>query len=108
MKDFTFIAWCSYGTEETEIEVELSNKDAKKLERYGRQPDIYEDGFANCEALEDIYKKVYEIAVAQMTEEIREYGDDDHLDDPDWRVDNTYECGVEFPLDFEDSFSDED
>ena len=107
MKDFTFIAWCSYGTEETEVEVSLSDKDARKLERYGRQPEIYADGFANCEDLEDIYNKVYAIAVEQMTEEIREYGDEDHGDDPDWQVDNTYECGVEFPLEFEASLSDD-
>ena len=105
MKEFTFIAWCRFGkldSGETEVEVELTNDEAEKLEHYGRQEDIYWEGFANCEPLKDIYKKVYAIAVEQMTEEIRDYGDDDHTDDPDWVVDDTYACGVEFPREFEE------
>lgn len=102
MKEYTFIAWCSEYSEETEVGVELTNKEAKLLEKYGKQSDYYWDGFENCEPLAEIYQKVYEIAVEQMTEEIREWGDDDNAEDPNWRADNTYVCGVNFPAEFED------
>ena len=108
MKEFTFPAWCSYGTEYSEVCVELTNEEAKLLEQYGRQEDVYAEGFENCEPLKDIYDKGYAIAVEQMTEEIREFGDDDHTEDPDWKVNHTYSCGVEFPEEFEDVSSDDE
>lgn len=110
MDEYTFPAWCRFGKlycGETEVTVELTDEEAKMLERYGRQEDIYWDGFANCELLEELYKKVYAIAVEQMTEEIRCYGDDDHASDPDWVVDDSYACGVEFPIEFEDMLIEE-
>lgn len=105
MEEYTFPAWCRLGEVylgETEVAVELTNKEAKMLEQYGRHPDIFGDGFANCEPLKDLYKKVYAIAVEQMTEAIRYFGDDDHANDPEWVVDDSYACGVEFPSEFED------
>jgi hypothetical protein len=33
---------------------------------------------------------------------MRDFGDDDHASDPDWKVDDTYACGVNFPFEFED------
>ena len=112
MKEFTFPAWCRFGkldSGETLIEdVELTDEEAERLIKYGTQAEIYYDGFSECEELEDIYKKVYALAVKQMTEEIREFGDDDHTNDPDWVVDDTYACGVEFPSEFEDVLVEED
>ena len=108
MKEFTFPAWSSYGTEYSEVCVELTNEEAELLEHYGRQEDIYAEGFENCEPLKDIYDKVYALAVEQMTDEIREFGDDDHTEDSDWKVDDTYACGVEFPSEFEEMLSEED
>lgn len=110
MKDFTFTAWCRFGrgdSGETEVEVELTDEEAERLERYGRQTDVYWDGFANCEPLKDIYKKVYAIAVEQMTEETRDFGDEEYASDPNWEVDDTYACGVEFPSEFEDMLIEE-
>lgn len=110
MEKYTFPAWCSLGglySGETEVEVELTNEEAKMLEQYGRQEDIFRDGFANCEPLKDLYKKVYAIAVEQMTEAIRYFGYDDHAKDPKWVVDDSYACGVEFPSEFEDMLHEE-
>ena len=106
MIEYAFIASCTYGTESTEVIVELSNRDGAKLERYGKKSEYYYDGFENCEPLSDIYKKVYKIAVEQMTEEIREAGEDDCCDDPDWVCDDTYACWVDFPAEFEDELED--
>jgi hypothetical protein len=106
MQEYTFPAWCYLG--ETEVEVELTDEEAKLLERLGRNPDIFYDGFSECEELKDLYNKIYAIAVKQMTEEIRDFGDDDHADDPDWVVDDTYACGVEFPSEFEDMLIEEE
>lgn len=111
MKEFTFTAWCRFGrfdSGETQIDVELTDEEAERLVKYGTQPDIYYDGFSECEELEDVYKKVYALAIEQMTEEIRDFGDDDNADDPDWVVDDTYACGVNFPEEFEDMLEEEE
>ncbi len=106
MREFTFIAYCTIGrgSGETYVDVELTEKEAKKLIRYGTDPDIYYDEFENCEKLKDIYKKVYEIAVAQITDELREtdWLEDKYKSDPNWRADDVYPCCVNFPEEFED------
>ena len=110
MQEFTFPAWCSFGTEYTYVDVELSDRDAKKLIRYGTKSDVFYGGFADCEELSTIYKKVYKIAVEQMTEEIRESGDLDekYAEDDTWRADKLYTCGVDFPEEFEDMLENEE
>ena len=113
MKEFTFIAYCTYGrgdSGETYVDVELTEKEAKKLIKYGTNPDIYYNDFENCEELKDIYDKVYAIAVEQMTDELRDYGGfaEEHIDDPNWKVDDTYHCGVNFPEEFEDMLDEEE
>lgn len=115
MKEYTFTAYCRFGkgdSGESEVEVELTDEEAKRLEFYGTQADIYYNDFYNSKELKDIYDKVYAIAVDQMTEEMREYGDFDEdeaekISDPNWKVDDMYACGVNFPWDFEDMLVDE-
>lgn len=112
MKDFTFIAWCRFGrgdSGETEVEVELTDEEAERLISYGTKADIYYNDFSNCKELKDIYKKVYSIAIDQMTEEMRE-GDlyKDEISNPNWKVNHTFACGVEFPREFEDVLVEED
>ena len=105
MKNFTFTAYCTFGkgdSGETEVEVELTDEEAERLIKFGTQPDIYYGGFSRCEELKDLYKRIYNLAVDQMTEETRDFGDDDHALDPDWKVDRTYACGVNFPNEFEE------
>jgi hypothetical protein len=111
MKEFTFGAWCRYGkgdSGESWVDVELTDEEAERLISYGTRADIYYGGFSECEELKDIYERVYPIAVEQMTEELREFGDLDRedLNDPNWKVDALYPCGVEFPSEFEDILSD--
>lgn len=106
MKEFTFIAWCRFGrfdSGETEVEVELTDEESERLITHGTNADTYYNGFSECEELKDIYKKVYSIAVAQMTDEMRDYGelDEDELNNPNWEVDDSYACGVNFPSEFE-------
>lgn len=111
MKEFTFTAYCTFGkgdSGETEVEVELTDEEAERLIKYGTQPDIYYDGFSRCKELENLYQRIYALAVDQMTEEMRDFGDDDHSDDPDWQVDDTYACGVNFPAEFEDMLIEEE
>lgn len=110
MKEYTFIAYCTFGrgdSGETEVEVELTEEEAEKLEHYGKQADIYHNGFRSCEPLKDLYAKIYAIAVEQMTEEMLDYGNDDHSDNPNWQVDDDYACGVNFPREFEELLEDE-
>ena len=114
MQEFTFTAWCDRGTRgigETYVDVELTEKEAKKLVRYGTKSDVFYDGFSECERLKAIYEKVYAIAVAQMTDEIRDFGgqiEGENIDDPNWKVDDVYRCGVEFPEEFEDMLDEEE
>lgn len=112
MKEFTFIAWCRFGrgdSGETEVEVELTDEEAERLYTYGTNADVYHEGFSACKELKDIYKKIYSIAVDQMTEEMRDFGElgEAELNNSNWQVDDTYACGVEFPRDFEDMLPEE-
>ena len=112
MKEFTFTAYCTFGkgdSGESWIDVELTDEEAESLEKYGTQPDIYYNGFSQCKELEDLYKKLYDIAVDQMTEEMRDFGDleEKYANDPNWKVDDLYPCGVNFPTDFEDMLPEE-
>lgn len=107
MKEFTFTAWCSFGkgdSGESWIDVELTNEEAERLIKYGTKAEVFYDDFANCEELKDIYERVYALAVEQMTEELKEFGDldDKYRSDPNWKVDDLYPCGVNFPSEFED------
>lgn len=112
MQEFTFPAYCTFGSGdsgETFVDVELTEKEAKKLIKYGTNPDIYYDDFENCEELKDLYNKIYALAIEQMTDELRDFGDldDEYANNPDWKVDDTYQCGVNFPDEFEDMLVDE-
>lgn len=110
MKEYTFTAYCTFGkgdSGETEIEVVLTDEEAERLVKFGTQPDIYYNGFYLCKELKDLYSKIYNLAVDQMTEEMRDFGDEDHSDDPNWKVDDTYACGVNFPAEFEDLFEED-
>ena len=108
MKEFTFIAYCSYGkgdSGETWVDVELTDEEAEQLIKYGTDPDYFYDGFNECEELSELYDKIYEIAVAQITEELRDADwleEEDGINDPEWRADYLYSCGVNFPEEFEE------
>lgn len=113
MKEFTFTAYCTFGkgdSGETEIEVELTDDEAERLVKFGTQPNIYYNGFYLCKELKDLYSKIYTLAVEQMTEEMRDFGDleEKYANDPNWQVDDLYACGVNFPREFEDMLSEEE
>lgn len=113
MKEYTFIAYCTFGkadSGESWIDVELTDEEAEKLIKFGTQPDIYYNGFSRCKELEDLYQKIYALAVEQMTEEMRDFGDLDekYANDPNWEVDDLYACGVNFPTEFEELLLEEE
>ena len=112
MKEFTFTAYCTYGkgdSVESWIDVELTDEEAERLIEYGTQAEVYYNGFYECEELRDIYDKIYALAVEQMTEELREGDlDEEYADNPNWKVDDTYQCGVNFPDEFEDMLDEEE
>lgn len=113
MKEFTFIACCNYGaghSEESCVDVELTDEEAEELLKYGSQAEIYYNSFFKCEELKALYKKVYDIAIKQMTEELKEWGDldDKYVNDPNWKVDDLYSCEVDFPKEFEDMLPEEE
>ena len=113
MKEYTFTAYCNYGkgdSGESWIDVELTDEEAEMLEKYATQPEIYYNEFYKCKELENLYKKIYILAVNQMTEELREFGDleEKYASDPLWKVDALYSCGVNFPLEFEDRLLEEE
>lgn len=106
MKEYTFIAYCSFGkgdSGESWVAVELTDAENERLIKFGTQPDIYYNGFSRCKELSDLYKKIYDIAIEQMTEEMRDFGDleEKYANDPNWKVDDLYPCGVNFPAEFE-------
>ena len=112
MKDFIFPAWCKSGkfcSGETVIEVSLTDEEAERLVKFGTDPKIFYSykAFYNCREVQDIYDKVYEIAVCQISQEQKEWMSEDDKDErkilknPNWRADSLYEIGVEFPKEFE-------
>jgi hypothetical protein len=113
MKEFTFPAWCRYGkgdSGESWVDVELTDEEAERLIKYGTQAEIYYKEFSQCEELKDLYQKIYAIAVIQMTDELRTFGDleEKYANDPSWKVDDLYHCGVNFPDEFEDMLIEEE
>jgi hypothetical protein len=107
MKEYTFTAYCTFGkgdSGESWIDVELTDEEAERLIKYGTQPDIYYNEFYRCKELQDLYNKIYDIAIKQMTEEIRDFGDleEKYASDPNFKVDDLYPCGVNFPFEFEE------
>jgi hypothetical protein len=107
MKEYTFTAYCTFGkgdSGESWIDVELTDEEAERLIKYGTQPDIYYNEFYRCKELQDLYNKIYDIAIKQMTEEIRDFGDleEKYASDPNFKVDDLYPCGVNFPVEFEE------
>jgi hypothetical protein len=113
MKEFTFIACCTFGkgdSGESYVDVELTEEEAKQLIKYGTNPEIYYNEFANCKELKGIYDKVYEIAIEQITDELRDtdWLEDKYKNDPQWRADDVYSCGVNFPYEFEDMLNEGD
>jgi hypothetical protein len=113
MREFTFTAYCIFGkgdSGESWVDVELTDEEAEMLIKHGTQPDVFYDEFRNCEELKDLYKKIYALAVKQMTEEMREFGDLDekYANDPYWSIDDIYPCGVNFPDEFEDMLVEEE
>ena len=113
MKEFTFTAYCRFGkgdSGETFLDVELTDEEAEELLHYGTQTEIYYNGFSHCEELKELYQKLYTLAVEQMTEEMKDYGDleEEYVNNPNWRIDEIYPCGVMFPFEFEDMLTEED
>ena len=112
MKEFTFTAYCTFGrgdSGETEVDVELTDEEYERLVKFGTQPDIYYNGFSKCKELADLYNRIYSLAVDQMTEEMRDFGDleEKYANDPNWKVNDLYHCGVNFPWEFENMLSEE-
>ena len=100
MKTYTFLAWCRFGkgdSGETSVDVDLTEEESEKLIEYGTKVDVFYDGFYNCTELRELYSKVYAVAVEQITEELRDFGDFDEAKDPKWKADDTYACGIDFP-----------
>lgn len=113
MKTITFPAFCRFGkldTGETQVEVVMTDEEAEKVIALGTQPDVYYKGFQSCEELKALYDRIYSIAVVQMTEEMRDFGDleEEYASDPSWKIDDLYPCGVNFPFEFEDVFCDDE
>ena len=113
MKEFTFVAYCTFGkgdSGESWIDVELTDEEAERLIKYGTQTEIYYNGFSQCNELKDIYKKIYALAIDQMTEEARDYAEwlsEEDRNNPNWKVDDDYHCGVNFPFEFEELLEEE-
>ena len=105
MKTYEFSATTDLGGDgATYFEVELTEEEAALLEKIGREAvsDGYE--FNECEDLNDLYSKVYAVAVDVLTEELREYEefDEDDEEADEWTADMTYSITIHFPDSFEE------
>lgn len=74
MASVEFLAWCKFdrfSSGATYVDVELTWEEITRLAAQDKD----ECSFAECEAVQDIYRKAYEKAVAQITQELREADD---------------------------------
>ena len=74
MKEYTFVAYCTFGkgdSGESWVDVELTDEESDMLIKYGTQTDIYYNGFFHCTELKELYDKIYDISIHQMTEEMK-------------------------------------
>ena len=98
MRSFDFPAYISFGkldNAETIVTIELTDEEAQRV-THAIAEDLYFH-LDECEAITDIYEKVYEAAVNQITQELSESDWCDDAKDPFWRADYLYHIGVNFP-----------
>ena len=97
MAKVEFLAWCRlsrFDSGMTYVDVELTFEEINRLAAQDKDA----CSFAECEAVRDIYEKVYEAAVAQTTEEMREADAQGtgYLSEGQ-RADDVYPVEVEWP-----------
>ncbi len=102
MASVEFLAWCKFdrfSSGATYVDVKLTFEEITRLAAQDKDA----CSFAECEAVKDIYHKVYEAAVAQLTEELREADDmgTGYLKEGQ-RADDVYPVNVDWPKDGED------
>lgn len=99
MEPYQFDAWVIFGkgdTGETEVWVDLTDDEIERLEEIRKTPCEDREEFSEDSSVGDIYKKVYEAAVEQITEELLETADPDEYDE-EWRADETFQINVDVP-----------
>ena len=106
MRDFFIDAYCNcenHNFSGHTIRVTLSDSEAQRLISVASNPKTYYGRFYRCEELKDIYDKIYKEAVEQMTDLYRFLSTTDKrfIKSDEWRIDDTFECWVEFPKEIE-------
>ncbi len=110
MKQYDFPAWVKFGkmdSGETVITVELTEEEADRLCAEAKRED-YPRMF-ECDAISDIYAKVYKLAVEQITNELKEIieiNEEDKDENDNWQADRSYPIFADFPEDLERYTSD--
>lgn len=105
MKTVEFPCYTNFGgcdSADWEIEVELTDEEYARLESALQDIDIeYPDvEFYENKELQDIFKKVYALAVEQATADALFYNEDlkeKYGNDKTWRADMLYSINVEYP-----------
>lgn len=105
MKIIEFPCYTNFGDGDStdwKIEVGLTDDEYSRLESALEDIDIEypEIEFFQNKDLEDIFKKVYALAVKQATADSLAYDDDlryKYGDNPEWKADDLYDINVEYP-----------
>lgn len=100
-----FPCYTNYGggnSVDWEIEVELTDEEYARLEAVLENLDEDEEEieFFENKELEDIFKKVYALALEQATADALCYNEDlkeKYGNDPTWKASKLYNIGVEYP-----------
>ena len=97
MASVEFIAWCRFSrfySGVTYVDVELTFEEIGRLAAQDKDACSFEE----CEAVKDIYRKVYGAAVEQITQELREADDmGTAYIGVDQRADDVYPVNVDWP-----------
>ena len=107
VREFFIDAYCKCGHHVFSgytIRVVLPEIEAQRLISVASNPKTYYGRFYRCEELKDIYDKIYKDAVEEMTDLYYSLSTTDKsctIRSEDWRIDDTFECWVEFPKEIE-------
>lgn len=98
MKTLTFKCCCIFGKGDStdwEQDFELTEEEIARL----REEAENGSSFMNADAVSDIYERLYDIVVAEATEQLLEDDEDiqeEYGDDDDFRADDLYEYRIDY------------
>ena len=85
-----------FGGDDWDIDVNITEEEYERLKK-AHNTDVE---FRDCDSVKDIYKRIYDIANDDATENLLEYDEyfqEEHEENEDLKADDLYSIGVNYP-----------